>query len=341
MVKLRIPAQLNRSMAPIKAHLRKSRTLRTMLAIPKKNARTPVALVKAGIKKNWTLCVLLGPALFIYFLFFIYPVINGLSFGFYRYSGVSQVKYFIGFKNYVDIATDPQFQLALYNTVIITAANSAAQFLLGFSLAWLARKYGRVGSVFLSVALIPIVLSFVSVGLMWQWIYNAQYGLLNSLIAFFRINSALNFLSLPTIPVSLTSTVPLLAILLAANWQGIGLYAVIYSAGLRAISPSIYDSMRVDGLADTQKIRRVIWPMMKDTIALALVLVMSSSFKIFDLVWVLTGGGPGRLSDVISTYLYRYVGSFQAGYASAVAFYILLIGVALIIIQFRFIRTEK
>jgi ABC-type sugar transport system permease subunit len=299
------------------------------------------ALLKKALEKNLALYLLLAPTLFFYILFFIYPVINGLSFGFYNYSGVSQIKYFIGFENYVNIAGDPVFRLALYNTVIITAVNSVVQFLLGFSLAWLARKYGRVGDVFLSVALIPIVLSFVSVGLMWNWIYNAQYGLLNSLISFFRINSVLNFFMLPTIPASLTSTLPILAILLAANWQGIGLYAVIYAAGLRAISPSIYDSMRVDGLSDTQKIRRVIWPMMKDTIALALVLVMSSSFKIFDLVWVLTGGGPGRLSEVISTYLYRNIGYHQAGYASAVAFYILLIGIALIIIQFRFIRSEK
>jgi multiple sugar transport system permease protein len=99
--------------------------------------------------------------------------------------------------------------------------------------------------------------------------------------------------------------------------------------------------MKVDGLSDLQKIRRVIWPMMKDTIALALVLVISASFKIFELVYVLTGGGPGRLTDVISIYLYRYYASFQAGYASAVAFYILLIGLVLIIVQFRFLRTEK
>lgn len=298
-------------------------------------------MVKAKLKRTVALYALLLPTLFIYVLFFIYPMINGLTFGLYKYTGVSQIKYFIGFKNYFEIANDPLFHNALLNTVIITAVNSAAQFAIGFSLAWLARKYGKVGSIFLSVALIPIVLSFVSVGLMWQWFYNPTFGLVNSLVDFFHINGALGFVGLPAIPRSLTSSAPLFSVLLAANWQAIGLYAVIYAAGLRSISPSIYDSLKVDGLSDLQQIRRVIWPMMKDAIALALVLVIAASFKIFELVYVLTGGGPGRATDTIAFYLYRYEASFQAGYASAVALYMLLIGLILVVIQLRFLRQEK
>jgi raffinose/stachyose/melibiose transport system permease protein len=307
-------------------------------------------MVKAETRKKIVLYALLAPTLTIYLLFFIYPVINGLTFGLYTYDVRTPLNYFIfftphttyvGLENYVNRALDPLFQRALENTLVIVIANSIAQFLIGFGLAWLARKYGRVGSVFLSVALIPIVLSFVSVGLMWRWIYNPSFGLINALVSFFRVNDALKFMRLPTIPSSLPSnpSTAVLSVLLASNWQGIGLYAVIYSAGLRTISPSIYDSMKVDGLSDLQKIRRVIWPMMKDTIALALVLVMSASFKIFDLVFALTGRGP-TYTDVISVYLYRYLGSGDAGNAAAVAFYMLIIGVALIVVQFRFFRTK-
>ncbi len=96
------------------------------------------------------------------------------------------------------------------------------------------------------------------------------------LVDFLPCKQCVNSVGLPSIPRSLTAnpSTALLSYYLAANWQGIGLYAVIYSAGLRTISPSIYDSMKVDGLSDLQKIRRVICPMMKDTIALALVLVI-------------------------------------------------------------------
>ena len=307
--------------------------------------------MKAETKRNITLLVLLAPMLALYLVFFVYPVVNGLTFGLYNYDVRSPLHYFIfitphatfvGLSNYINRALDPLFQRALENTIVITAANSIAQLLIGFSLAWLARKYGRIGNVFLSVALIPIVLSFVSVGLMWKWIYNPQFGLLDSLVKFFHVNDALRFVKLPTIPVSLPSTAStaVLSVLLASNWQGLGLYAVIYSAGLWTIPPSIYDSMKVDGLSDLQKIRHVVWPMMKDTIALALVLVMSSSFKIFDLVFTLTGRGPTN-TDVISVYLYRYLGSEQAGSAAAVAFYMLIIGLALIVVQFRLFRTKK
>jgi ABC-type sugar transport system permease subunit len=308
-------------------------------------------MVKAETKKTLILYALLAPTLVLYLLFFVYPVINGLTMGLYTYDIRVPLHYFIfftphttyvGLKNYITIALDPLFQRALENTLIIMGACSAAQFLIGFGLAWLARKYGRVGDIFLSVALIPIVLSFVAVGLMWKWIYDPSFGLLDSMISYLRINGALKFVGLPTIPSSLTSNpnTAVLSVLLAANWQGIGLYAIIYSAGLRTISPSIYDSMKVDGLSDLQKITRVIWPMMKDTIALALVLVLASSFKIFDLVFTLTGMGPNS-SDVISLYLYRFLKYSEGGSAAAVAFFMLIIGIVLIIVQFRLFRTRR
>jgi ABC-type sugar transport system permease subunit len=309
-------------------------------------------MVKAETKKTLILYALLAPTLVLYLLFFVYPVINGLTMGLYKYDIRVPLNYFIfftphttyvGLQNYIFVALDPLFQHALENTLIIMAANSVAQFLIGFGLAWLARKYGKVGDVFLSVALIPIVLSFVSVGLMWTWIYSPSFGLLDSMINYLRINGALRFVGLPTIPVSLTSNpnTMLLSVLLAANWQGIGLYAIIYSAGLRTIPPSIYDSMRIDGLSDLKKITRVIWPMMKETIALALVLVLSSSFKIFDLVYTLTGEGPHISDDVISLYLYRYLKYYEGGQPAAVAFFMLMIGIVLIVVQFRLFRRRS
>jgi len=308
-------------------------------------------MVNAETRKTLILYALLAPTLALYLLFFVYPIINGLTMGFYNYNVATPLNYFVfftphakyvGLQNFIFIGQDPVFQRALENTLIIVVANSVAQFLIGFGLAWLAKKYGKVGDVFLSVALIPIVLSFVSVGLMWKWIYDPSFGLLDSLIGFLHINSALKFIRLPTIPSSLPSnpSTALLSILLASNWQGIGLYAVIYSAGLRTISPSIYDSMKVDGLSDLQKIRRVVWPMMKETIALALILVTAASFKIFDLVFALTGMGPTP-NDVISVYLYRDLGAGLAGSAAAVAFYMVIIGLALIVIQFRLFRTRS
>lgn len=277
---------------------------------------------------------MLLPTIFLYILFFIYPVVNGLSYGLYDWSGVSSVRTFVGLKNYINIAVDTQFHTALRNTLVITAVNSALQFLVGFSLAWLALKYKRLGSIFLSVALMPIILSFVSVGVMWTWVYNPSFGLLNSLLNSFGLHSL-------TAAWTANPNTALLSILLTANWHGAGLYAVIYSAGLRTISPSIYDSMRIDGLSDMQKIRRVVLPMMKQALALSLVLCISASFKIFELVYVLTGGGPGLLTDVISLYLYRYAFSFQAGYASAVAFYLLVIGLLLVLVQLKLLKTEK
>ncbi|MCK4477063.1 sugar ABC transporter permease [Candidatus Bathyarchaeota archaeon] len=291
--------------------------------------------IKAETRKVIALYLLLLPTVFLYVLFFIYPVINGLSFGLYQWSGVSPVKTFIGLKNYFSIVVDPQFHVALRNTFVITGVNAVSQFIFGFSLAWLARKYQRVGGIFLSIALIPIILSFVSVGVMWTWIYNPSFGLLNSLLDFLGLHS------LTRAWLSNQSTA-LLSVLVTANWHGVGLYAIIYSAGLRTISPSIYDSMKVDGLSDLQKIRHVVIPMTKAALALSLVITISASFKTFELVYVLTGGGPGRLTDVIALYLYRYAFTFwKAGYASAVALYLIVMGLSLVIIQLKLLHTDR
>jgi raffinose/stachyose/melibiose transport system permease protein len=202
-------------------------------------------------------------------------------------------------------------------------------------MAWLIRKYARLGSILLSIALLPIILSFVSVGLMWSWIYDPSFGLLNTALRFL----GLGFLAREWIA---DPSIALYSILITTVWSGLGLYAVIYSAGLKTIPASIYDSTEIDGLSDFQKIRYVVLPLLKDAIALALILSSSHAFKIFDVVWVLTGGGPAFKTETLALNLYRYAfEKWQAGYASAIGVFLFLFSLPLAIIQFKLLRTKR
>jgi ABC-type sugar transport system permease subunit len=276
--------------------------------------------------------IMIAPALIFYFIFLAYPVVNGFWLSLHRWSGVSPVMTFTGLENYVKLLFDPFFQRALKNTLIIAFAGLAIRFVGGFSLAWIAVGYRKMGNVFLSVALMPFVVSFVAIGIMWAWIYDPSFGLINSFLKFV----GLGFLARPWLG---EPTTALIAIIVTSSWQSIGLYALIYAVGLQRISQSIYDSIKIDGLSTLQGIRHVILPMLKPVIAVGFVLAMSASFKIFDLVYVLTERGPAFSTDVLATYLYDSAfDKWMAGYASAIGFYLFIFCLVLVVIQLKLIR---
>ena len=278
---------------------------------------------------------MLAPTLFFYLIFFIYPVIDGLLLGLYDWTIISPTKTFVGLENLIYLAFDPGFHRALFNTVTITAVNCVTQLVFGFSLAWLARKYRRLGRIFLSVALVPIILSFVSVGIVWAWVYNPRFGILNGVL------EAIGLESLTRAWTADPSTA-LLSIIITSNWHGAGLYAVIYSAALQTIPQSIYDAMKIDALSELKQIIRVVLPLLKDAIALSLVLTVSASFKIFGLVLVLTSGGPGRLTDVLVLHLYNLAFSrWQGGLACAVGIYLFVFSLLLVTLQMVVLRAKR
>jgi raffinose/stachyose/melibiose transport system permease protein len=275
------------------------------------------------------------PAILLYAIFFIFPVLEGLTWGFYNWEVVSPTKTYVGLSNLTYLASNSDFQRALINTLIITAVFSVAQLVIGFSLAWLARKTPHLGDIFMKVALLPFILSFVAIGVMWHWIYDPNFGLLNGLL------NSVGLHSLTTEWTANTQTA-LFSVILANIWGGMGLFAVIYSAGLQTIPQSIYDAMKVDALSDLQKIRRVVLPYMKDAISLSLVLAISSSFQIFALVYVLTASGPGLLTDVLSTALYRTAfKDGQAGLACAIGMVMFLFSMAIVVVQVKLLGGGK
>jgi len=277
-----------------------------------------------------TIYLMLVPAVLLYFVFKIYPVLQGLYLSLFRWSGLSPQKEFLGIGNFVELSSDPQFYLALENTLTITGLCVVFQLLLGLGLAWISLKHRLVGRVFRSTALVPYLTSLVVVGTIWTWIYDPSIGVLNNLLGF------MNLASLKQAWLGNPATA-LFSILVAMNWQGFGLYVILFVVGLQAIPSYLYDSAKVDGLSDSRTIRHIVLPMLKETIVVGFILIVTASFKTFELIYIMTGGGPAYSTEVLASYLYR--SAFQmlkAGYGGAIGVVMLIMA---LLITFLYIRT--
>ncbi|MEM2960468.1 MAG: sugar ABC transporter permease [Candidatus Bathyarchaeia archaeon] len=286
-------------------------------------------------KTAGTLYLMLVPAVLFYFILRIYPIFQGIYLSLFRWSGVSPQKEFVGFSNFISLFSDPQFYLAFNNTLIITTVCIVAQLSIGFILAWLSLKHFLFGRIFQSVVLLPYLTSLVIVGTIWTWIFDPSIGILNNLL------ELIGLASLKQVWLGNPGTA-LLSILIAMNWQGFGLYVILFIVGLEAISKSLYESARVDGLSDFQMIRYVILPMLKEVIFVGFILIVTTSFKTFELIYIMTGGGPAYSTEVLAFYLYRSTFEMlKAGYGSTIANIMLIIALIITAFYIKAMRVKE
>lgn len=286
-------------------------------------------------KTAGTLYLMLVPAVLFYSIFRIYPILQGIYLSFFRWSGISPQKEFIGLSNFISLFSDPQFYLAFKNTLIITIVCIVAQLSIGFILAWFSLKHFLVGRIFQSVVLLPYLTSLVIVGTIWTWIFDPSIGILNNLL------ELIGLASLKQVWLGNPGTA-LLSILIAMNWQGFGLYVILFGVGLETISKSLYESAKVDGLSDFQTIRYVILPMLKEVIFVGFILIVTTSFKTFELIYIMTGGGPAYSTEVLAFYLYRSTFEMlKAGYGSAIANVMLIITLIITNFYIKAMRVKE
>ena len=235
---------------------------------------------------------------------------------------------FIGFDNYVTLLVeDPIFHQVIGNTVYFVVGVVPASIVLSLMLA-LAMNNGLRGiSLFRAIFFIPVITSSVAVAMLWRWLYNTDFGL---------INVGLVSVGLPAIPWLSSTDWAMPAVIIMAVWKNLGYNMVIYLAGLQGISPTLYEAAALDGAGWWSRFRGITVPLLGPTTFFILVISIINSFQVFDLTFILTQGGPGIATTTIVMYIYdqgfRY---FQMGYAAALA-WVLFIAIFLItLVQMR------
>lgn len=233
---------------------------------------------------------------------------------------------YIGLENYQRLISDARFWNSVWNTIYFVGGSVPLQIAFALMLAMaLAGTLKGVGF-FRTIFFMPVAGSLVALSVVWEWIYHPRLGALNSILSTFGV-SRIDWLA--------SSSWAMPAIILLVVWTGTGYYMVIYLAGLMDIPDMYYDAARIDGANRWQMFWRITWPLLTPTTYLILILQVINSFQVFTTVYVMTGGGPARATEVLVFYLYqRAFESMEFGYASAIAV-VLFVGLLIMTLLLR------
>ena len=277
--------------------------------------------------------ILVAPALIIFSIFVIYPVVNTVYLSFFRYGLTDPNVEYVGLRNYEQLFQDAIFWRALRNNGIILVGSVLVQVGGGVILAAVLSRGIRWGKTFFrTLHFAPVILSSVAVGVLWQLVYDPGVGILNAFLKFLDIRPpSQGWLGDPNLV--------MFAILAAACWQYTGYVMTIVLAGMQSVPGELYEASALDGANELQNFFFITLPVSRNVIVAAVLITMIGAVKVFDIVYVLTRGGPANSSQVVGTYIYYNAFTInQAGYASAIAVVLLVIALAFGTLQLRFTR---
>ena len=248
------------------------------------------------------------PALVVYLLFFGLPFAATVWLSFTKWNGVGWPD-FTGLENYFRLATDGAMWAALRNNMIWVVIGTAVPIFFGLVLAVMLWSDPRQSLVYRTVYFLPVVLSPVVIGIIWMWIFNPIFGLLNTGIR--GVDAALSGagldFGLDKLAIGWLGErgTALYAVLIPAIWSYLGFCIVVLFAGLQKVDPELVAAARVDGANARQRFRHVIVPQIRPVLTMVIVYTVIGGFNVFDLVWVMTQGGPNNATEVIATYTYE------------------------------------
>lgn len=306
----------------------------TAQTVPRRQAKTRLGI--AG-QRPWRqyldAYILVAPAVIIFSIFVVYPLLNTVRLSFYQYGLTDPNITFINFDNYIRLFQDAIFWRALRNNAIILVCSVVVQVGIGVVLAAVLSRGIRWGKTFFrTLHFAPVVMSAVAVGVLWQLIYDPGIGIVNHILRLLGIRPPVQgWLGDPNLVV--------FSVIVAACWQYTGYVMTIVLAGMESVSQELYEASALDGANEFQNFFFITLPMSRNVIIAATLITMIGAVKVFDIIYVLTRGGPANASQVLGTYIYYNAFTInQAGYASAIAVVLLVIAVIFGVLQLRFTR---
>lgn len=276
-----------------------------------------------------TALLFLAPSLVGFIVFMAFPVIGGFVLSFTDWDMLSTPR-FTGLDNYKMLINDPLFFTSLKNTLYFSLIEIGGGIPISLGLALLANSKLKGIGIFRTIFFIPVVVSSVAASLVWKWIFQPDYGILNTLIKFMHMKPLL-WLGDPA--------TALLSVAIVSIWMGMGYNMVLFLAGLKGIPAHLYEAAQIDGANPVQRFWHVTLPLLTPTLFFVLVMGIINSFQVFGQVFVMTeNAGPGNSTLVYVYYLWQNAFSwFKMGYASALAYVLFLIIFIVTLIQMKFL----
>ncbi|CAG7597274.1 sn-glycerol-3-phosphate transport system permease protein UgpA [Paenibacillus solanacearum] len=275
--------------------------------------------------------VMIFPAMTGIVLFVIYPVLYLIYLSFYKYNLLNKDKSkFVGFDNFAEVLSRDDFYKALGNTVVYTVSVVVLTILLSLVIAVWLNKKTRMNAFVQAGIFTPHIVSIVSISLVWLWLMEPSHGLLNYLLKTF---------GLPTSQWLQSSKTAMMSVIIVAVWQNIGYFTLIIVAALQSIPPSIYEAAALDNASRSKVFWKITIPLISPQLFFILVIMTIGSFKVFDTVQVMTGGGPNDATKTIVYYIYGFR-TTNIGYSAATGVVLMAVIGLLTFVYFRLLAKR-
>ncbi len=274
------------------------------------------------------------PALLLYAVFFLYPFFRTIYLSMTEWNGVV-APMFTGLENYRRLLGDSQMWHSLWNNVIWVVLGTAAPIAIGLFLSVVLWSGAKGSLFFRTIYFLPVVVSPVIIGVIWNWIYNPLFGILNRGLRDIGLGSLTRgWLGEPS--------TALYAVMVTAIWSYIGFCVVVLYSGLQKVDSQLVDAAKIDGANAWTRFRHVIIPQISSVLTMVLVYTVIGGFNVFDLIWIMTKGGPANASEVIATYTYgKAFQENEVGYGAALSMVMTVIALIAAIITLRLRGKEE
>jgi raffinose/stachyose/melibiose transport system permease protein len=282
-----------------------------------------------------TILLFLLPAALVYLAIVALPVCSTVYNSFYKWNLVD-VKKYIGINNFIQLFTiDDIFRTGLKNTLLLTVLSLIVQTPVAIALALALSGTLKGGRYFKTVYFLPNILSSVAIGLLWTFVFNPDFGIVNQFL------KAIGLESLQGLWLADEKSV-LPSIIVVICWQFVGYHMIIYLAAVEGIPESLQESATIDGATYLQRVRFIMLPLIKPIIGIDAVLIVTGSLRFFDLIYVMSNGGPNHSSEVLALYMYyKSFRDMQYGYGSAIAVVLLALCLVITAVMNRLFRSEE
>ncbi len=272
--------------------------------------------MKTVMSNKFAICLYVLPALLLILVLIYIPIVLTGYYGLMDWDGIGAMK-FIGLDNYVQLIKDKMFWTSTYHSVLL-AVFSAISLIFYLIISVILASRIKGANLLRKIYLIPMLLSSVAIAQLWLKIFDPTNGMLNKLLELFGVENTPIWLADPNLV--------LFAIFVPIIWQYAGFYIIIYYAALKNVPEEVIEAAKIDGATPLQIAYRIKLPLISGVIKVTIVLAIVGSLKYFDLIYVMTGGGPNGSSEVIASYMYKEAfKTYNFGYGSAIGFALLIL----------------
>lgn len=290
-------------------------------------AGNSITMTKRKVKNMTMAYLFLLPNLVGFLIFTLIPIVCSMGLSFMEWDSANPMV-FVGFENFKRLWTDDTFKISLWNTVYYSVFTVPLTMAAALGLAIILNQKMKGINIFRTIFFFPHVASLVAIAVVWNLLFHPTLGPVNNILRFLGIAN----------PPGWTSSVDwaMPVIIIVSIWKSMGYYMILYLSGLQAIPRELYEAAKVDGANSFQRFRCITLPMLTPTTFFVSIMLTIACFKVFDLVSVMTNGGPGRATNVLVFNIYNTAFiNYEFGYASAISMILFIIVLAITIVQFR------